>query len=347
MGPVVKALVKRGVRTTIVHTGQHFDYEMGMRFVHELGFPKPQYSFRLRESQPAAQIAEIMLKLEKAIDACRPKLMLVQGDTNSMLAAALTAVKTMKRVGHVEAGLRSYDWRMPEEHNRRMVDHVSDYLFAPTMIAAANLRAEMVWGKISVVGNTAIDAVNQYLQKAQQESAILSSIPFPEYVLVTFHRQENVENLQVLRSFVAALTRSNAQVVFPVHPRTRERLHRASLWSKISKAKNVKLLPPVGYFDFVALMKNCRFIASDSGGLQEEATSPKIHKHVLILRDSTERPEAVSSGFAKLVGTDSHEIKRALDSFWDTLPRLPNRSPFGNGSASLKIVHILSRYLSE
>jgi UDP-N-acetylglucosamine 2-epimerase (non-hydrolysing) len=235
---------------------------------------------------------------------------------------------------------------MPEEHNRRMVDHISDYLFAPTMISAANLRAERVWGKINVVGNTAIDAINLYLQKAEN-SAVLSSIPYTEYVLITFHRQENVDNPKVLWQFVSALTRSTAQMVFPVHPRTRQRLHRAGLWRKISTAKNIKILPPVGYFDFIALMKHCRFIASDSGGLQEEATSPKIRKHVLVLRDSTERPEAVSAGFAKLVGTDSLRIRKGLDRFWNALPRLPNRSPFGDGSASPKIVHILSSYLGE
>jgi len=346
MAPVVRALLNRGIRTTIVHTGQHFDYEMGIRFVHELGYPDPQYSFRLKESKPAGQIAQIMSKLEKPVDTCDPKLILIQGDTNSMLAAALTGVKAMKLVAHVEAGLRSYDWRMPEEHNRRMVDHISDYLFAPTMISAANLRAERVWGKINVVGNTAIDAINLYLQKAEN-SAVLSSIPYTEYVLITFHRQENVDNPKVLWQFVSALTRSTAQMVFPVHPRTRQRLHRAGLWRKISTAKNIKILPPVGYFDFIALMKHCRFIASDSGGLQEEATSPKIRKHVLVLRDSTERPEAVSAGFAKLVGTDSLRIRKGLDRFWNALPRLPNRSPFGDGSASPKIVHILSSYLGE
>ncbi len=347
MSPVVKALLDRGIRTTIVHTGQHFDYEMGMRFVHELGFPKPQYSFRLKGTRPAAQIAQIMFKLEKAVRDCSPKLVLIQGDTNSMLAAALCAVKNKKPVGHVEAGLRSYDWRMPEEHNRRMVDHVSDYLFAPTTISAANLRAERVWGRIRVVGNTAIDTINQNLQRAEQNSTILSSIPFPEYVLVTFHRQENVDNLRVLQSFVAALTRSRAQVVFPVHPRTRQRLHKANLWRKISSAKNIKIMSPVGYFDFVVLMKHCRFIASDSGGLQEEATSPKVRKLVLIMRNSTERPEAVNSGFAELVGTKKDGIRQALDRFWETLPILPNRSPFGDGAASLRIVQTLSGYLDE
>lgn len=346
MAPLVRALLDRGVRTTIVHTGQHYDYEMGLRFVHELGYPKLQYSFRLKESQPAAQIAQIMSKLEKPLTLSDPRLILIQGDTNSMLATALAGVKTMKRVGHVEAGLRSYDWRMPEEHNRRMVDHISDYLFAPTSVSAANLKAEKVWGKINVVGNTVIDAIDQYLQKAEKNSTILSSIPFAEYALVTFHRQENVDNLQVLRRFVTALTRSRAQIVFPVHPRTRRRLQEACIWNRISKAKNIKTLPPVGYFDFIVLMKHCRFIASDSGGLQEEATSPKIRKYVLILRDSTERPEAVDAGFAKLVRTENLETERALDKSWDTLSRLPNRSPFGDGSASLKIARILSAFVN-
>jgi len=345
MAPVVKALLGRDVSTTLVHTGQHFDCDMGLRFFDELGLPKPDYSFRLGERQPAAQIAEILLELEKAINECQPDLILIQGDTNSMLAAALAGVKARRPVGHIEAGLRSYDWRMPEEHNRRMVDHVSDHLFAPTKISKANLLAEKVWGRIHVVGNTVIDAVDQYFPVAEKQSTILSSIPFSEYILATFHRQENVDNPYVLKSFVAAMTGSPTPIIFPIHPRTELRLRNTSLWTRLSKAKNVRILPPLGYFDLLVLMKHCRFIASDSGGLQEEATSPRIRKYVLVLRNSTERPEAVRAGFAMVVGTEYLSLRSALTRTWAAIPRLPNRSPFGDGSAGSRISRIVANSL--
>jgi len=342
MAPLIKRLLDRRIRTTFVHTGQHFDYEMGLRFIHELNLPHPEYSFRLRSNRPASQTAEIMLRLEKVIDHRRPNLVLIQGDTNSMLASALTGVRMMIPVGHVEAGLRSYDWRMPEEHNRRMVDHVSDHLFAPTRISKMNLLREKVIGKIYVVGNTVIDSINQYLPKAEKESNILSSVPFSEYVLVTLHRQENVDDLRVLRNLVDALIRSSNPIVFPVHPRTQQRLKKASLWTKISEARNIRILPPVGYLDFLILMKHCRIIASDSGGVQEEATSPKIRKHVLILRDSTERPEAVTGGFATLVGTKYPAILKALRKFWGERPESSRLSPFGDGRAAMRIARIVA-----
>lgn len=341
MAPVIRTLLDRDVATALVHTGQHFDYEMGLRFIEELGLPKPEYSFRLRERRPAPQIAEIMLKLEKAVDDCKPELILIQGDTNTMLAAALTGVKTMKPIGHIEAGLRSYDWRMPEEHNRRMVDHVSDHLFAPTIISKANLVAERVWGKIQVVGNTVIDAIDQYLPEAEKNSTVLSTLPFSEYVLTTFHRQENVDNPHVLKNFVSAITKSRIPIVFPVHPRTKLRLRNSSLWTRILKAKNIKILPPLGYFDLLVLMKYCTFIASDSGGLQEEATSPRIRKFIFVLRKSTERPEAVRAGFAKVIGTDYLSLRSAFLKTWASLPQLPSRSPFGDGSASARIARTI------
>lgn len=342
MAPVAKALIKRGTRMTLVHTGQHFDYEMGLSFIRELDLPEPEYSFRLDERRPASQIAEIMLKLEGAVTDRRPDVLLIQGDTNSMLASALIGVKTMRKVAHVEAGLRSYDWRMPEEHNRRMVDHVSDYLFAPTRLSKENLMRENVSGKIYVVGNTIIDAVDQYLPKAEQTSHILASVPFTEFALVTFHRQENVDDPQTLRNFVAALAKSSVPIVFPVHPRTKQHLRESNLWRRLSGAKNVKILPPVGYFDFLVLLRHCKFIASDSGGLQEEATSPRIRKPILVLRNSTERPEAIQAGFARMVGTNYVSIRSALREIWNCSTKLPRRSPFGDGSAADRIAHTIA-----
>ena len=304
MAPVVKELEKRGLDFLFIHTGQHYDYEMSRVFLEELGLPKPDESFELENGNPAAQTGEMMIKLEKAVGkhwSRKPRIMLIQGDTNTMLAAGLTALKLGLRIGHVEAGLRSYDWRMPEEHNRRMIDHVSHQLFAPTEIAKKNLQEEHVWGEVFVTGNTVIDAVNTYFDKVREvEDKVLQMVKFNEYVLVTFHRAENVDNPHVLRDFTRILRKSPLPIVFPIHPRTRRRLQEYGLWGEIEEIQHLQLLPPQGYFEFLALMKNSRLIMTDSGGIQEEATHSKIKKPVLVLRTSTERPEAVIHGFAKV-----------------------------------------------
>ncbi len=345
MAPVVKELEKRGIEFVFVHTGQHYDYEMSKVFLEELNLPKPHESFVLENSNPVAQIGEMMIKLEKALEKWRrerPRAMLIQGDTNTMLAAGLTALKLNIRVGHVEAGLRSYDWRMPEEHNRRMIDHVSDYLFAPTEIARRNLLEEHVWGEIYVTGNTVIDALDIYFDRVKEvEQQVLEKIRFDDYILVTFHRAENVDNPQVLRDFIRILQRSQLPIVFPIHPRTKKRLQEFGLWNEIEHIPHLQLLPPQGYFEFLALMKNCRIILSDSGGLQEEATYPKIRKPILILRTSTERPEAVIHGFARVVGINPVVVLAELERLLGEEVRLPEKSPFGDGKASKRIVDIV------
>jgi len=268
--------------------------------------------------------------------------MLIQGDTNTMLAAGLTALKLGIRIGHVEAGLRSFDWRMPEEHNRRMIDHVSHYLFAPTENAKRNLLEEHVWGEIFVTGNTIIDAVETYFSKVSEvEGRILQQLKFREYALVTFHRAENVDNPQVLRDFVKILEKSPIPIVFSVHPRTRKRLREYGLWSEVEKIPHLQILPPQGYFEFLALMKNAEVIMTDSGGLQEEATHPKIRKPVLVLRNSTERPEAVIHGFARVVGVNPVVVLAELEKILNSKVKLPEYSPFGDGKSASRIVDII------
>jgi UDP-N-acetylglucosamine 2-epimerase (non-hydrolysing) len=346
MAPVVKELEKRRVEFIFIHSGQHYDYEMSQVFIEELGLPRPHESFKLDNSNPASQMGEMMIKLEKVLEKYRrPRVMLIQGDTNTMLAAGLTALKLNIRIGHVEAGLRSFDWRMPEEHNRRMIDHVSHYLFAPTDVARKNLLEEHVWGEIFVTGNTVIDAVDMYFDKVREvEDRVLSQVKFKEYALVTFHRAENVDDPHVLRDFVRILGRSPLPVVLPIHPRTRKRLQEYGLWSQVEEIPHLQIIPPQGYFEFLALMKNCRVIMTDSGGLQEEATHPKIRKPVLVLRTSTERPEAVIHGFARVVGINPVVVLAELEKVLDESLKLPEQSPFGDGKAAIRIVDIaLSR----
>jgi UDP-N-acetylglucosamine 2-epimerase (non-hydrolysing) len=345
MAPIVKELEKRGVEFTFIHTGQHYDYEMSQVFIEKLDLPKPHESFVLESSNPAAQVGEMMIKLEKALErfwSRKPKVMLIQGDTNTMLATGLTALKLGIEIGHVEAGLRSFDWRMPEEHNRRMIDHVSHYLFAPTEIAKRNLLEEHVWGEIFVTGNTVIDAVDMYFDRVKEaEKKVLEQVKFSEYALVTFHRAENVDDTHVLKDFMRILKKSPIPIVFPIHPRTKKRLREYGMWNEVESIQHLQLLPPQGYFEFLALMKNCKVIMTDSGGLQEEATHSRIRKLVLVLRNSTERPEAIVHGFARVVGINPIIVLAELEKFLNEGIRLPEYSPFGDGKAAIRIVDIV------
>jgi len=341
MAPVIHALEKLGVDFNYVLTGQHHDYNMLHMFVEELRLPVPFASFQLSSSKPASEIGEIMVRLEPILEQVDTRILLIQGDTNSMLASALTAIKVGLPVEHVEAGLRSYDWRMPEEHNRRMVDHVSDVLFAPTERARQNLVEEHVYGRTLVTGNTVVDAVLEYMPYALKSSSIMDSISFPQFCLATFHRAENVDSPQTLADLVDALLQIEYPVVFPVHPRTNARLQEFGLYSKLSASRMVQLLQPAGYFDTLVLLKNCDFVMTDSGGLQEEVTVPTIRKPVIVLRSATERPEAVENGFAQLVGVDKNKIVDRAKQLISKGSDLPDHSPFGDGQTSDRIARFI------
>jgi len=344
MAPVIKELEKRGIDFIFIHTGQHYDYEMSRVFIEQLQLPNPHQTFALDNSNPAAQIGEMMIKLEKALlQTKKPKIMLIQGDTNTMLAAGLTASKLGIELGHVEAGLRSYDWRMPEEHNRRMIDHVSHYLFAPTELAKKNLLEENVWGEIYVTGNTAIDAIDMYFHKVKEAEERIQP-KYEQYALVTFHRAENVDNPKTLRDFVRILKKSPIPIVFPVHPRTKKRLLEYGIWNEL-EAPHIQLIPPQGYFEFLALMRRATVMMTDSGGLQEETTHPKIRKPVIVLRTSTERPEAVIHGFARVVGTNPPTVLAELQKILTNPPQFKQESPYGDGKASERIVTAISEQL--
>jgi UDP-N-acetylglucosamine 2-epimerase (non-hydrolysing) len=311
--------------------------------IEDLELPTPDISFRLENSSPAAQIAEIMTKLEKPLLKSRNNILIVQGDTNSVLSAALTAVKLRIPIAHVEAGLRSYDWRMPEEHNRRMVDHISNLLFAPTEESEQNLLNEGVFGEIYVTGNTVIDAVKEHLPIAEKKSHVLEDIHFDKYVLATFHRSENVDNGKILGNIVNGLLRSRLSLVLPLHPRTKKSLLRFGLYHKLNSSKNIQMIPPQGYLDFLMLMKYCKLIVTDSGGIQEEATSPALSKRILVLRRSTERPEALRENVTKLVRLEATQIAKELALEGDLAPKRFPSSPYGDGTASHTIIKIIKK----
>jgi len=341
MAPIVRALKEKNVPMTFVHCGQHYDYNMSQQFIEELELSKPDYSYKLRAYSQGKQTATIMVHMEQLLEETRPALVLVEGDTNGVLATALAAVKLGIPVGHVEAGLRSFDLRMPEEHNRRLTDHVSTYLFAPTENSVNNLKREDVWGKIYMTGNTVIDAVMQHLLMAEKKSKILKMIDFRKFALATAHRAENVDDIMVLRNFVEAFAEAPIPVVYPMHPRAKKRLRQHKIYSKAKNSGNIQILPPLGYLDFLVLMSKCEFIITDSGGIQEEATAPNIRKPVLVIRLSTERPEAVEAGFAEVVGVNKREILSAMERTLKKPLKLPRRSPYGDGEAAEKIVNII------
>lgn len=346
MAPIIRDLRKNNLSFIFVHCGQHYDYSMSQQFIEQLQLPTPDYNYKGKTCSQGVQTARIITRLESLLKKTKPQIVLVEGDTNSVLATALAAVKLGIPVGHVEAGLRSFDLRMPEEHNRRLTDHMSSYLFAPTKTAEDNLKKENVWGKAYVTGNTIIDAVIQHLPLAVKQSKILETIQFDKFALATAHRAENVDNSIVLKSFMETFAEAPIPVVYPIHPRTRKRLRQNKLWRKVKNWKNIKFLPPLGYFDFLVLMKKCELILTDSGGIQEEATAPPIRKKVLVLRTSTERPEAVNAGFAELVGTKKQTILKTLKIALETRQEFPKKSPYGEGDAAERIVKILRKELS-
>ena len=341
MAPIIRAFEEEGLPFLFVHCGQHYDYNMSQQFIEELELPPPDYGFKVKVYSPGLQTGRILAIVERVARKAKPEIALVEGDTNGVLASALAAVKLNVSVGHVEAGLRSFDLRMPEEHNRRLVDHLSKYLFAPTEIARRNLERESVWGNIYITGNTVIDAVIQHMPLAEKKSDIMDKIRFRRFALVTAHRAENVDDPIVLRNFVEAFAEAPIPVVYPIHPRSKKRLSQQKMWRKFSIAENVQLLPPLGYFDFLVLMKNCEMIITDSGGIQEEATAPPVRKPVLVIRLSTERPEAVEAGFAKVIGVEKHNILNVMEKTLNEKRELPNISPYGDGTAAKKIVEIL------
>jgi UDP-N-acetylglucosamine 2-epimerase (non-hydrolysing) len=343
MAPIIRALKKADFPMVFVHCGQHYDYNMAQQFIENLELAAPDFWLKIESSSPGAQTAEIMAQMDGLLGKIEPTIVLVEGDTNTVLSTALAANKRTIPIGHVEAGLRSFDLRMPEEHNRRLTDHISEFLFAPTERAISNLKKENVWGKIYLTGNTAIDAVNEHLPIAEKKSMIMQQIPFEAFALATAHRAENVDDPAVLNSLMEVFSNSPLPIVYPMHPRTRKRLIENNMLAKMEALKNLLILQPLGYLDFLMLERNCKLIITDSGGIQEGATAPSIRKRVLVTRLSTERQEAVEAGFAKVVGTDSKKILTEMKKAIEEKEVLPYVSPFGDGLAAQRIVEIIKK----
>jgi UDP-N-acetylglucosamine 2-epimerase (non-hydrolysing) len=372
--PIMRLFSQKGIDYKFIHTGQHFDYELSLKFIEEFRIRKPDYNIVLEsgaETIQEQQTAEIMLKISNIFrNDFYPSLIMIEGDTNSVLSSALAAVKSNIPIAHLEAGLRSNDWKSFEEHNRRIVDCIADILFAPTTESANNLKTEHVHGNVHIVGNTVMDAVKLCLESNENVSDddnndnnninnatsninsidnnntnrthIKSKLNTDDFVLLTLHRAENVDNRDFLKHVLAALSNSNHNYIFPIHPRTLKRIHEFELENLITK--QIKVTSPVGYFDFLRLLKSCRFVITDSGGVQEEITSPHINKHAIILRESTERPESIQSGHATLCKAEKYEIFTAIKKMEAAADEIrTSESPYGSGNSAEKIAAILKK----
>ncbi len=311
VAPVFRALEeKTGVAQLLIHTGQHYDPEMSGIFFAELGIPMPDINLDVGSGSHAAQTAQVMTRLEPIIEEKKPDLVLVYGDVNSTLAASLVSAKLSIPVGHVEAGLRSFDRSMPEEINRILTDQISDLLFTPSSDGSDNLIHEGIsTEKIHFVGNVMIDTLVRLLPKAQwrwDDLRSMLNIHEGEYCLVTLHRPSNVDDRGILKEIVRALNELSNEVVvvFPIHPRTQHRLEALDI---NDEKPTMKLVKPLGYLDFLCLQKHSKFVITDSGGIQEETTFMGIP--CLTVRENTERPITIAKGTNRLVGRDMNRIK--------------------------------------
>jgi len=333
----------------IVHTGQHYDFEMSRIFLDELELPDPIVNLGVGSGSHAWQTGKMMVGLEKTIKELKPDIVLVPGDTNSTLAGALAAVKLHVPVAHVEAGARSYDMRMPEEVNRRLTDHCSRMLFVATENCVKNLLKEGIHeDQICFSGDTMYDALLKHMTGALRSHALEKlGLKAGEYAVLTVHRPENVDDPKALEDIVEAVIQLKELVmIFPVHPRTLERLKVTGLLKRVKEAKHVRLVDPVGYHEMLQLVKDSKMVFTDSGGLQKEAFW--LHTLCITLRERTEWVETVESGANMLVGNNKEMIVRkvreclAMEGLEMRLKELPN--PFGDGNASLKIVEALKEF---
>lgn len=339
MSPIIRECEKRGIDYFTCHTGQHYSYEMDRIFFEELELPQSEYNLEVGSGSHAHQTGRIMAGIEEVLEDERPDVVLVQGDTNTVLAGALAASKMHIKVGHVEAGLRSFDRRMPEEINRVVADHLSDYLFAPTKTARENLLREGIpEEKISITGNTIVDSVYQNLEISKRKANPLEDLGLKEkgYFLATAHRAENVDDRrrlkEILRGFSLISEEFSLPVIFPVHPRTRKRIVEFSL-----DLDGVRAIEPVGFLEFLQLEAGARLALTDSGGVQEETCILGVP--CVTLRDNTERPETLEAESNVLAGSSATEMVKGVRFMLERGNGWKN--PFGNGTSGATIANLI------
>lgn len=357
MAPIIAEINKRGIDQIILHTGQHYDKEMSDNFFKDLELPAPDYNIHVGSGTHGRQTGLMMEGIEKILMEEKPDIVLVQGDTNAVLAGALVCAKLHIAVGHVEAGLRSFDVTMPEEINRRAADVCSMMYFIPTEESAINLLAEGFSRKnLIITGNTVVDACFRHLEIAKKrdfEEESLKKLNIDDMgniLTLTMHRAENVDIKERVTSIIEALKQlSEVDIIFPIHPRTKHALEEFGLFDELNNLDHIHIVKPIGYLDFLLLTSKSTMILTDSGGLQEEAITLDIP--ALTLRYNTERPETVSAGGNILVGANTDMIvensRKILNDndFAEKMRNAPN--PYGEGDAAVKTVDAIHKYYDE
>lgn len=338
---VQASVVSRGLRTKheeiLIHTGQHYDYQMNKIFFEQLNIPEPGYRLDIGSGSHGYQTGEMIKKVEEVLIKEKPDFVLIYGDTNSTLSGALAASKLHIKTAHVESGLRSFDRAMPEEINRIVTDHCSDILFCSTVNAVKNLKNEGIIENVYLTGDVMVDSILYNREIAEKKSNILSELGLKnkEYLVATIHRASNTDSENNLKNIVDAFSELNETIVFPLHPRTEKFLKIYGLYYKLKSS--VILTKPMGFFEFIKLVNHAKMVLTDSGGIQKEAYVLQVP--CITLRENTEWVESVEDRWSVLVGTDKHKIIEKVSSFSPSLNTHSNR--FGNGNAGTKIVSIL------
>lgn len=344
MSPIINQCEKLNLDYFILHTGQHYSYSMDHVFFEQLELPQPKYNLDVGSGSHGEQTGNILIGLEKILQKEKPDIVLIEGDTNTVLAGALAATKLHITVGHIEAGLRSYDRTMPEEINRILTDHCSDFLFTPTEKSRQTLLNEGILDeKIFVTGNTIVDAVFQNIKLAEKKGNILHDLGLKkhEYFLITAHRQENVDNQKRFSEIIEGLKQIHQKygipVVFPIHPRSRNKLKEFQL-----NCDGINIVEPVDFLSFLQLEKNAKVVLTDSGGVQEETCI--LGTPCVTMRNNTERPETLDVGSNILSGTNPKKIVECVSHMYENNKKWAN--PFGSGKAGEQIIGILKEELT-
>ena len=339
---VVSKELRKICHEILIHTGQHYDFELSKIFFQELNIPEPDYNLDVGSGSHGLQTGEMLKRIEQVLIKEEPDFVLVYGDTNSTLAGALAAVKLHIPIVHVEAGLRSYDKSMPEEVNRILTDHCSDILLCPTKNAVENLKHEGIEKEVFLTGDVIVDALLNNIKIAEDNSNILEILDLKtkEYLVATIHREANTDNKENLKNIVDAFCEIDKLIVFPAHPRTVKFLKKFGFYEKLSK--HIKLITPLGYIDFLKLLKHAKKIITDSGGIQKEAYILGVP--CITLRDTTEWIETIEVGWNVLIESDREKIIQAVEEFEPTGSK---GDVFGDGTASKKICKIFENYLAD
>lgn len=349
--PIIHELRRRSIPHVVIHTGQHYSPNMDAQFFRDLNLPEPEYKLTgvADKKTHGGQTAAMLEGIESILLKERPRMILVGGDANTNLAGALAARKLRIGVGHVEAGERSFDWRMPEEHNRRIIDHISDYLFATGENGKSHLLHEAVQGEIYVTGNPIVDASLQHLDLAKAKSDALDRFALQPngYALLTTHREENVDFPDLLRSALEGVSQASVALQLPVlflaHPRTLKRLREFELYDWACKLPGLRIHEALGYLDFLNLIAHSRLVFTDSGGVQQEACIHQVP--AVTLRENTEWVETLEHGANRLAGTDPQRIQDGARQALQVSRGWP--IPFGDGTTAAQIATIVQRVLEE